>query len=116
MKRCIRIGENDNVATAIEPIFKNDEVLVFDTNQNEICKLIAQDVIPFGNKIALNELKKDDKVYKYNQTIAIVTKDIKKSTLVHIHNIKSPSVDIPQKIKMQIAQTMNETLGAKIEI
>jgi len=45
--------------------------------------------IPIGHKIALNDIKKNEYVYKYGQIIGKAKCDIKKNEWVHSHNLES---------------------------
>ena len=45
--------------------------------------------VPFGHKVALKDIKKDEPVIKYGMVIGKATKDIKKDEWVHTHNLKS---------------------------
>ena len=38
--------------------------------------IISKDHIPFGHKIALSKINKNDYVYKYGQIIGVASKDI----------------------------------------
>ncbi|ABB13806.1 MULTISPECIES: UxaA family hydrolase [Carboxydothermus] len=77
----------DNVATAVQNLSKNEEVLV-DVNGKELrIKLI--DNIPFGHKFALKEIEMGANVVKYGEVIGRATKSIKVGEHVHVHNIES---------------------------
>ena len=73
----------DNCATALEEISKDDEIEINDysikINQN----------IEIGHKIALKDLKKGDLIKKYGEIIGIAIIDIKAGDWIHTHNIKS---------------------------
>ncbi len=64
---CFSINEKDNVA------------VVLDKDQ----------VIPYGHKIALSDIKKGDYVIKYGFPIGRAKVDIKKGEWVHSHNLES---------------------------
>lgn len=78
----IRLGEKDNVLTALTDIetgkyFLNGKALVIQEN------------IPRGFKVAIATIKKGTKVYKYNSPIGIAISDIKPGSVVHTHNVVS---------------------------
>ena len=50
-------------------------------------QLNAETQIPFGHKISLKNIKKDELIYKYGQIIGIATEQIKKGSHVHSHNL-----------------------------
>jgi altronate dehydratase len=53
----------------------------------EITYKCNQDV-PFGHKIAIQDIKKGDKIVKYGEPIGSATQNIKKGDWVHTHNVK----------------------------
>ena len=49
--------------------------------------LKAETNIPYGHKISLKDIYKEERIYKYGQIIGIATKKIKKGSHVHSHNL-----------------------------
>lgn len=79
MKHCvIKVNEDDNVATAIEDL-KKDQVFLG-------VKLLED--IKKGHKFATSDIPKNSPVIKYASHIGIASCDIKKGSWVHIHNIE----------------------------
>lgn len=109
MNRAIRMHNNDSIAVVLCDIKKGDTLLIFDVNNNFLFEIMAQEDIPYGNKIALQYIEKNTNILKYNQPIGITTKNIDKGKLVHVHNVKSLSVDIPENIKLEIIKQMHIT-------
>ena len=72
----------DNVATARVEV-KADTVLMVDDGS----KIIIREHIPFGHKVALKDVNRDEGVIKYGQRIGIATKDIAVGELVHVKNL-----------------------------
>jgi len=85
-KRALIMHPNDNVATAVEEIQANDEVAV-PTGQS-VLKLNAVEPIPFGFKIALQEIPRGEIIRKYGETIGTASVPIVKGAMVHIHNLE----------------------------
>ena len=106
MKRSIRMNEKDDVSTVLENIFVHDIVGVYSEQNKFLYKIEAKEDIPFGNKIALVNKKIGEKVIKYGEDIGEVTKDFEVGELVHVHNVKSLSVDIPPAIRKEIIRQM----------
>lgn len=75
----IKISEEDNVAVAVEKAEKGSVVF----------GITAVDDIPFGHKIALEDIKKGENVIKYGNPIGHAETDIKKGEWVHSHNLKT---------------------------
>ena len=107
IKRSIIMKEKDYVATVLEDIKKGDIVRIYNKENNYLYELEAMENIPFGNKIELSDINKGEKIVKYNEFIGECTQDIKKGYLVHVHNVKSLSVDIPPVFKKEIMRQMN---------
>ena len=79
MYNIIILHEKDNVAVAPMSIPIGKQIN---------SKLTSKDLIPFGHKIALSKINKNDFVYKYGQIIGIASKDIVLGEHVHSHNLK----------------------------
>lgn len=83
----LKIDDLDNVAT----IFANDmkqgmDVEVRDKKGNaEIITVLGD--IPYGHKIALEDIGKGSLIMKYGQCIGTASCEIKKGDYVHIHNL-----------------------------
>jgi len=80
------INDKDNVATALADIAAGEEVKLR-SKRKEIIYKCNQD-IPFGHKIAIEDIKKGDKIVKYGEPIGSATQDIKRGDWVHTHNVK----------------------------
>lgn len=74
-----KINEKDNVAVALENLSKGEI----------IDNITLLDDIPMGHKIALEDIKKNEKVIKYGYSIGSAKVDIKKGSHIHTHNLKS---------------------------
>tara|TARA_Y100001970_G_C14242613_1_gene865853 strand:- start:2245 stop:3738 length:1494 start_codon:yes stop_codon:yes gene_type:complete len=89
MYNLIKLHERDNVSIAPMPIPANVR----------INSLTTINPIPFGHKIALKKINKDEYIYKYGQIIGIATKVILPGAHVHSHNIKFSEFDRKYEIK-----------------
>ena len=72
----------DNVATARVEI-KADTVLMTDDGNT----ITIRELIPFGHKVALNDVNKGEGIIKYGHRIGIATQNIAVGELVHVHNL-----------------------------
>ena len=79
----IKIHPSDNVAVALEDIPKGAEVTV------DGKKILANEEIRRGHKIALTAIASGENVVKYGNTIASATADIAEGDWVHTHNVKT---------------------------
>ncbi len=86
-KRALSLNIKDNVAVALERIEKGDlvEVLLSDATTRNVT---ARKDIPFGFKIALEDISKGGQVFKYGEIIGKATEPIKSGDLVHVENIQ----------------------------
>jgi len=85
-KRALIMHPSDNVATAVEEIQPGAEVAI--PMGHGILVIRAGETIPFGFKIALQDIAQGEVIRKYGETIGIAGEPIAKGTLVHIHNLE----------------------------
>ena len=85
-KRALIMHPKDNVATTIEDIQPGDQVCI--PQDGEVRTLTAVEAIPFGFKIALEEIPHGAIIVKYGETIGKAGKSIAKGALVHVHNLE----------------------------
>lgn len=81
--KIIRISELDNVAVALRPIARGEEVSVGDF------VITAREEIPQGHKISLSAIKKGDSVIKYGFAIGHALEDAEIGSWMHTHNVKT---------------------------
>jgi altronate dehydratase small subunit len=72
----------DNVATARVEV-EADTILMIDGGNT----ITIRELIPFGHKVALNDVNKGEGIIKYGHRIGIVTQNIAVGELVHVHNL-----------------------------
>lgn len=80
------INDKDNVMTALADVAAGEEVKLKSKGKENTYKC-NQD-IPFGHKIAIEDIKKGDKIIKYGEPIGSATQNIKKGDWVHTHNVR----------------------------
>lgn len=86
MINAVIIDEKDDVAVAIEPIKKGDEVNYKDKS-GEVKTLNAISDVTIYHKIAIKDIAKDSKVTKYGEHIGEAISAIKAGEHVHTHNV-----------------------------
>ncbi len=79
MFNIIKLNALDNVAVAPMNIPLGSKIN---------SQLKAETKIPYGHKISLKSIKKNELIYKYGQIIGIATEQIKKGSHVHSHNLE----------------------------
>jgi hypothetical protein len=87
MEALIRLAADDNVGVAIRDLAAGTEVEV------DGLRLVAQDAIPFGHKMALRPLQPGEKVIKFGVPVGSATRAIEPGMHVHVHNIQSDYVN-----------------------
>ncbi|MDR3161661.1 MAG: altronate dehydratase family protein [Spirochaetaceae bacterium] len=88
----IRIHERDNVAVAI-PLLKKGTSLAAPAGG---ASFTAEDEIPPGHKIALEDIEAGDRIIKYGLPIGAATVRIKKGAHVHTHNVRTLLSETPE--------------------
>ncbi|WP_231036259.1 UxaA family hydrolase [Pectinatus sottacetonis] len=89
LKLALKVNDKDNVAT----IFANDikahmQVDVHDKKGADVLLTVNSD-IPYGHKIALQDINKGELIIKYGEEIGMASQAIKKGDYVHVHNLES---------------------------
>ncbi len=85
VKPALIMHPKDNVATAIDEIQPGDQVRI--PHGGEVRTLTAAEAVPFGFKIALEEIPRGGIIVKYGETIGKASRSIARGALVHIHNL-----------------------------
>lgn len=86
MKRALIMHPKDNVATSLEEIQPGDRVQI--SQGRETRSVTALEAVPFGFKIALEDIRQGEIIRKYGETIGKASKLIARGALVHIHNLE----------------------------
>lgn len=85
-KRALIMNPSDNVATAVEEIPPGMEVAI--PMGHGVLVVRAVETIPFGFKIALQNIARGEIIRKYGEIIGTAGVPIAKGALVHIHNLE----------------------------
>lgn len=78
------MNPNDNVATAIAALKKDDPVSI--QVGEEIKSASVREEVPFLFKFALHAIKAGEPVLKYGEQIGLATAEIQEGMVVHVHN------------------------------
>lgn len=76
----------DNVATVLENVDTGEQIAA--SIGRETRTLVAAESIPFGFKVAFDNIPRGGSVLKYGEVIGKASVSIKKGQLVHIHNLE----------------------------
>ncbi len=82
-------GAKDTVGVTAVDVKKAQSLTGWNMTTDETLGNRAAGRIPLGHKIALIDIAKGDEVIKYDETIGVATKAIKKGQHVHTHNLKT---------------------------
>ena len=93
MRNAVVIDKKDNVAVAIEPIAKGDEIVCGLPGGGE-ARLTAAGDITIYHKLALHDIPAGGKIVKYGQHIGEAACDIPAGAHVHEHNVASVREDL----------------------
>ncbi len=107
MKRFTKMHPDDDVATAMESVEKDAEAAVYDKQGTKLADIAVRENIPHGNKIALRDIAAGELVRKYGEVIGESTAHIPAGRLVHVHNVRSLKLDVPESIRREIIRQMN---------
>jgi altronate dehydratase small subunit len=84
-KRALIMHPHDNVATTVEEVQAGEEVAI--PVVGTTLTLRAVEAIPFGFKLALQDIPRGQIIRKYGETIGTANAAIAKGALVHVHNL-----------------------------
>lgn len=79
------LNRADNIAVCLHDIPASTEILVKNNQDTFVMKTV--DAISRGHKIAIQDMTKGEKIIKYSENIGVITKDVRKGSHIHIHNI-----------------------------
>jgi altronate dehydratase small subunit len=85
----IVVDEKDNVATALRPLEEGESLEI--GAGGKVLDVTVLQPVPFGHKIALADLEKDQPVVKYGEVIGLATQRIGKGEHTHVHNVEGPT-------------------------
>ncbi|GAA4836086.1 UxaA family hydrolase [Paenibacillus vulneris] len=76
----------DHVATAIKDLEKGQKISY--RVQEQVREVVLLDAVPFGHKIAIEDIAQGTDIRKYGEVIGRTTVDIKAGQHVHVHNVE----------------------------
>ncbi len=80
----------DNVGVVVvEDLKAGTEMLCVVTHDNSSFKLVANDDVPIGHKIALKDIAEGDTAIKYGEDIGKFVGSVKQGCHVHTQNLKT---------------------------
>ena len=86
MVSALVVDKKDNVATALRPLEKGDSIGI--EVGDSLVDIVLKQSIPFGHKLALEDIERGERIIKYGEIIGQATEKISKGEHVHIHNVE----------------------------
>jgi altronate dehydratase small subunit len=87
IRNAIIIDAGDNIATVLRDVAAGEDVVAGQGDETVV--LVAAEPIPFGHKVAVRAIAKDEEILKYAAVIGAATQDIAKGMHVHVQNVVS---------------------------
>lgn len=87
MRKSITFEYNDNVATSLTDLKRNDRLAI--NREGVEIEVTIREQIPFGHKFAVRDIEQSEPVIKYGIPIGRATINIRIGEHVHIHNVES---------------------------
>ncbi len=106
LSKAILLSPEDNVATLLADSTKGQSIEVIDDNNHTQDEVLTKQAITFGNKVAVKAIPAQGQIFKSGYAVGVAIKDIPKGELVHVQNVRSSRIDIPEPIIEQIIQQM----------
>lgn len=104
--KAIKLSPTDNIATLLADVEKNESVEIISADNQVIAEINALQKITFGNKIALCNIANGEHILKCGHTIGKSIVEIPLGQLVHVQNVRSERLDIPESIIEEIIKQM----------
>ncbi|ANS74490.1 D-galactarate dehydratase [Paenibacillus yonginensis] len=82
----IVMDARDHVATAIKDLQAGDHITFM--KKDQATELVLLDPIPFGHKVAIEDMPAGTEIRKYGEVIGRTTADIFAGQHVHVHNVE----------------------------
>ena len=82
--------KHDNVGVVVvEDLSAGTDMLCVVTEDNSDFRLVVNDDVPIGHKVALSDLAEGDSAIKYGHDIGRIVAAVAKGGHVHTHNLKT---------------------------
>ena len=82
-------GTPERWVVVVEGLTAGTDMLGVVTHDNSDFRLQAKMDIPIGHKVALQDIKAGDTIWKYGQDIGKAIADIAQGEHLHVHNVKT---------------------------
>ena len=86
-KLAIQIDAGDNVVTLVDDATAGDSVQYTTSDGHQDVTVLSD--VPFGHKVAIQDLQAGEPVIKYHEVIGRASRAIRRGEHVHVHNVQS---------------------------
>ena len=101
--RAILLDPSDDVAAVLEAVPAGGTIKVTHAASGKpAMDVAAQQEIPFGHKVAVRDLARDNPIRRYGWPIGIATAEIRRGEHVHSHNMRSALSPAPRQQSTEI--------------
>jgi LDH2 family malate/lactate/ureidoglycolate dehydrogenase len=101
--RAILLEPNDDVAAVLDAVPAGGPIRVTHAASGKtVLDVAARQEIPFGHKVAVRDLARDNPIRRYGWPIGIATAEIRRGEHVHSHNMRSALSPAPRQQSTQI--------------
>ncbi|MFS1429936.1 carbohydrate kinase [Vibrio splendidus] len=104
--KAIKLSGADTVATLLGDVQKHEIVEIISAENEVIAEIKALQAITFGNKISLCDIEQGVQIYKGGHSIGKSITLIPFGQLVHVQNVRSERLDIPESVIQEIIKQM----------
>lgn len=89
LKVALKVDEKDNVATIFANGIQDGMKVQIKNKTGKTETVTVSGNVPYGHKIAIEDICKGSPVIKYGESIGRANADIAKGEYVHIHNMEA---------------------------
>lgn len=86
MEKILVLNNKDNIGIAVSDVVEGETVSYLGGHQPVTLRAVQD--IPFGFKIALQDVLKEADIIKYGEIIGVALENIGVGELVHVHNVE----------------------------
>ena len=96
MNKVMVMEKIDNVGTALSDLDEGAFIKAVLSSQEELNEFPARNRVQFGHKMAIGPIRAGGRVIKYGEVIGEALCDIETGEHVHVHNVKSNRMQMPE--------------------
>lgn len=87
LKMALKVDDKDNVATVFANGVRDGDTVELRDKKGNVEAVCVFGAVPYGHKIAVEDIPLGQKIVKYGEVIGMATKNIRRGEYVHVHNL-----------------------------